>query len=383
MRDHLVVAYRSGRRNVALRLLVDCVGAGARPYPRRERDGRSDPHPPRAHPGRVRTRGGAPARNRPVGRDPRERSRPNPPRVLLDEPSSGLDATETNALVDVFRQLRDEHRHLARARRAQRRDGARPRRPGDGARLRAEHRRGNSGRDPSQRRRPGRVLGHALVTATPVVPEPTPAPLLTVDAARGRLRRGACAVRGVVHGRARPRVAVLGANGAGKSSLAGAVACAVRARRGRILLAGVDVTRWAPHRVIRAGVAFVPEGRGIFPHLTVIENLRARCSAPRCHPRARAAPRSTARSRRSRCCKNAGVKPRGRCRAASSRCSRLARVLAAPPRLLVADEMSLGLAPRMVDLVFDGLRRVKADGVTIVLVEQYVERGARSPTMRS
>ena len=52
----------------------------------------------------------------------------------------------------------------------------------------------------------------------------------------------------------------------------------------------------------------------------------------------------------------------------------LARVLAAPPRLLVADEMSLGLAPRMVDTVFDGLRRAREAGVTVILVEQYVER---------
>ena len=167
-------------------------------------------------------------------------------------------------------------------------------------------------------------------------------------------------------------LAVLGANGAGKSSLAGAVAGAVRARRGRILLAGVDVTRWAPHRVVRAGVAFVPEGRGIFPHLTVIENLRAMLRT--------AVPPSERGAALDRALETFPVLQERRRQAAGTlsggeqQMLALARVLAAPPRLLVADEMSLGLAPRMVDLVFDGLRRAKADGVTIVLVEQYVER---------
>jgi branched-chain amino acid transport system ATP-binding protein len=101
----------------------------------------------------------------------------------------------------------------------------------------------------------------------------------------------------------------------------------------------------------------------------VIENL---ADAPHaCHPQA--VPRSTAletfpvlQERRRQA---AGTLSGG-----EQQMLALARVLAAPPRLLVADEMSLGLAPRMVDLVFDGLRRAKADGVTIVLVEQYVER---------
>ena len=76
----------------------------------------------------------------------------------------------------------------------------------------------------------------------------------------------------VVHpGRA---LAVLGANGAGKSTLAATIAGAVRTQRGRIILDGEDVTRWPAHRIARAGVAYVPEGRGIFQHLTVIDNLR-------------------------------------------------------------------------------------------------------------
>ena len=69
-------------------------------------------------------------------------------------------------------------------------------------------------------------------------------------------------------------LAVLGANGAGKSSLAAAIGGAVPVAAGRIELDGVDVTGWPAHRVSRAGVAYVPEGRGIFPHLSVLDNLR-------------------------------------------------------------------------------------------------------------
>ncbi len=70
-------------------------------------------------------------------------------------------------------------------------------------------------------------------------------------------------------------IALLGANGAGKTSLAAAIVGVVRPASGRVRLGGVDVTRWPTHRISRAGVAYVPEGRGIYPHLTVIDNLRA------------------------------------------------------------------------------------------------------------
>ena len=167
-------------------------------------------------------------------------------------------------------------------------------------------------------------------------------------------------------------VAVLGANGAGKSSLAAAIAGVVPVPVGRVRVDGVDVTRWPPHRRARAGMAYVPEGRGIFPHLTVVDNLRAmlRGAVPageRADALARAVEVFPVLSERRR--QAAGTLSGG-----EQQMLALARVLAAPPRLLVADEMSLGLAPRMVDVVFDGLARARDQGVTIVLVEQYVER---------
>ncbi|GIU86679.1 MAG: ABC transporter ATP-binding protein [Acidimicrobiia bacterium] len=167
-------------------------------------------------------------------------------------------------------------------------------------------------------------------------------------------------------------VAVLGANGAGKSSLAAAVAGAAPRTAGRVVFDGTDITSWPPHRVARLGVAYVPEGRGIFPHLSVIDNLRimVRRAAPR-------AGRAAALDRAIHLFPVLGERRRqaaGTLSGGEQQMLALARVLAVPPRLLVADEMSLGLAPRMVDLVFDGLARARAEGVAILLVEQYVER---------
>jgi branched-chain amino acid transport system ATP-binding protein len=167
-------------------------------------------------------------------------------------------------------------------------------------------------------------------------------------------------------------VAVLGPNGAGKSSLAGAIGGRVRPAGGKIRLDGRDVTGWAAHRMSGQGLAYVPEERAIFPHLSVLENLRVRLRyAVERGERAGALERALetfpvlADRRR----QQAGTLSGGEQQMLS-----LARVLAAPPRLLVADEMSLGLAPRLVDLVFDALTRARADGVAVLLVEQYVER---------
>lgn len=167
-------------------------------------------------------------------------------------------------------------------------------------------------------------------------------------------------------------VAVLGPNGAGKSSLAGAIGGRVRPAGGQIRLDGRDVTGWPAHRMSGQGLAYVPEERAIFPHLSVLENLRVRLRyAVERGERAGALERALetfpvlADRRR----QQAGTLSGGEQQMLS-----LARVLAAPPRLLVADEMSLGLAPRLVDLVFDALTRARADGVAVLLVEQYVER---------
>ena len=167
-------------------------------------------------------------------------------------------------------------------------------------------------------------------------------------------------------------VAVLGANGAGKSSLASAIAGVLRPRAGRVVFDGRDITGRSPHRVSRLGVAYVPESRGVFPHLSVADNLRVQLRY--------AVPRSQRKDAIARALETFPVLAERRSQQAGTlsggeqQMLSLARVLAAPPRLLIADEMSLGLAPLMVDLVFDALARARTEGVTVLLIEQYVER---------
>jgi branched-chain amino acid transport system ATP-binding protein len=166
--------------------------------------------------------------------------------------------------------------------------------------------------------------------------------------------------------------AVLGANGAGKSSLAAAIAGVVTPSAGTITFDGTDITGLTAHKVCKLGLAYVPENRNLFPHLTVRDNLWAqlRFSVPR-HERKAALDRALeifpilGERRR----QQAGTLSGG-----EQQMLALARVLAAPPKLLIADEMSLGLAPKLVDLVFESLARARAEGVTVLLIEQFVER---------
>jgi branched-chain amino acid transport system ATP-binding protein len=165
---------------------------------------------------------------------------------------------------------------------------------------------------------------------------------------------------------------VLGANGAGKSSLAAAIAGVVKPRAGRVEFAGHDTTGRPAHAICKLGLAYVPENRNLFPHLSVKDNLWAqlRFSLPRSQRRDafdRALEMFPVLAQRRR--QAAGTLSGGEQQMLS-----LARVLAASPKLLIADEMSLGLAPKLVDLVFDSLRRARAEGVTVLLIEQFVER---------
>jgi len=167
-------------------------------------------------------------------------------------------------------------------------------------------------------------------------------------------------------------LAVLGPNGAGKSSLAAAIAGRVRPAAGRVVFDGHDITGRSAHAISRLGLAYIPEERAIFPHLSVIDNLRARLRY--------AVPRSDRGAALERALETFPVLAERRRQQAGTlsggeqQMLSLARVLAAPPRLLVADEMSLGLAPKLVNLVFESLARARDEGVTVVLVEQYVER---------
>jgi branched-chain amino acid transport system ATP-binding protein len=167
-------------------------------------------------------------------------------------------------------------------------------------------------------------------------------------------------------------LAILGTNGAGKSTLGRAVAGLIPASAGRVWFGDTDITKWPAHRVRRAGLTYIPEGRGIFPGLSVIDNLRM------------ATRQLGGRSER-----QAGIDralelfpafgSRLQLRAANlsggqQQMLALARALAVDPQLVIADEMSLGLAPLVVDQVFETLRTARDSGITIVLIEQFIHR---------
>jgi branched-chain amino acid transport system ATP-binding protein len=166
-------------------------------------------------------------------------------------------------------------------------------------------------------------------------------------------------------------LAVLGANGAGKSTLARAVSGLVPPTAGRVFFDGQDITGQPAHRVRKLGLTYIPEGRGIFPGLTVVDNLRMAVGQEKRHERAAAIDRAIDRfpvlgQRRTQ---RAGSLSGG-----EQQMLALARALAVSPKLVIADEMSLGLAPIVTESVFQALEEARRSGITIVLTEQFVHR---------
>jgi branched-chain amino acid transport system ATP-binding protein len=167
-------------------------------------------------------------------------------------------------------------------------------------------------------------------------------------------------------------VALVGSNGSGKSTVARTATGLVTATEGTITLSGHDVTDLPAYKIARLGMAHVVEGRGVFASLTVEENLtlafrqRAgrRLLAANLE-RAYAAFAILGERRR----QLAGTLSGGQQRLLS-----LAKVLVVPPQVLVADELSLGLAPVVVDTVYEGLREINRNGTAIIVVEQQVTR---------
>lgn len=165
-------------------------------------------------------------------------------------------------------------------------------------------------------------------------------------------------------------VSVVGANGAGKTTLLGTLAGLVPASGGTIVFDGIDLTRVAPHHVAAHGLVLVPEGRKLFPFLTVVENLRLGAF----HKRARSQWQQSLQEMyemfpvlADRKDQNAGSLSGGE----QQMCA-IARGLMARPKLIMLDEPSLGLAPIVVEQLFQLVAALPARGLTVLLVEQNV-----------
>ena len=170
--------------------------------------------------------------------------------------------------------------------------------------------------------------------------------------------------------RAGELLCVVGPNGAGKTTLINAIAGIQRTRSGRIVFEGRDITALPPHRFCEAGIAIVPEGRRLFTGMSVLENLELGSYLP------------AAKTHRKQsleaalalfpALKEKLASPAGELSGGQQQMVAIARALMARPRLLLLDEPSLGLSPRIVHDMFAAIRRINAQGMSVLLVEQNV-----------
>ena len=167
-------------------------------------------------------------------------------------------------------------------------------------------------------------------------------------------------------------VALLGANGAGKTTLLRVISGLMPATEGDIHLAGMHVANVTPEELTRAGMCMVPEGRGVFPNLTVEENLwlasysgaspdKIRTEAYARFPRLKERRRQLA----------------GSLSGGEQQMLSLARALASDPALLLLDELSMGLAPLIVESLYDTVAEIAEQGVSILVVEQFASSALR------
>lgn len=163
-------------------------------------------------------------------------------------------------------------------------------------------------------------------------------------------------------------VSLIGTNGAGKTTTLRAISGLIKPRRGNIILNGEDISEYAAHDLVYKGIAMVPEGRGIFGKMTVLENLEMGAYSRNDNAGIQKdiewvfelLPRLKERQRQI-----AGTLSGGEQQMVAT-----ARALMAKPTILLMDEPSMGLAPVLVELIFDTIEKINEEGTTILLVEQ-------------
>lgn len=164
--------------------------------------------------------------------------------------------------------------------------------------------------------------------------------------------------------------ALVGANGAGKTSILSAVSGLVRPKSGTITYKGAEVTRRPAHAMVKSGLVLVPEGREILSTLSIAENL----TLGGWHRRKNLAANVESMYERFPVLAERRKLPAGSLSGGEQQMLAIARALIAEPEVLLLDEPSMGLAPKVVDQVFEVIEQIRTDGTTVVLVEQNARR---------
>jgi branched-chain amino acid transport system ATP-binding protein len=196
------------------------------------------------------------------------------------------------------------------------------------------------------------------------------APLLALEAVEAGYADFTAVFNITLHVNAGEIVTLVGANGAGKTTTLRAISGVVRARRGTISLGGENISSLAPHEIVARGISHVPEGRQLFPYMSVEENLLLGAYATRAKQTIKQTmdeqfaffPRLRERRRQ----------PAGTLSGGEQQMVAIARGLMAVPRLLLLDEPSLGLAPKIAEELFVKVQEIGRRGVTVLIVEQNV-----------
>jgi branched-chain amino acid transport system ATP-binding protein len=163
-------------------------------------------------------------------------------------------------------------------------------------------------------------------------------------------------------------VSLIGANGAGKTTTLKAISGLLPSAEGRIVFRGEDITRAAPRRILKLGIAHCPEGRRVFPYMSVLENLEMGCYLR--SDRAQVAADMRRLFERFPILHERRHQAAGTLSGGEQQMLAISRALMARPKLILFDEPSLGLAPNLVERTFDIIRGIRAEGVTVVMVEQ-------------
>jgi len=165
-------------------------------------------------------------------------------------------------------------------------------------------------------------------------------------------------------------VSIVGSNGAGKTTLLSTISGVLRSAEGAISFGGKDITHMSPHKIVEEGIVQVPEGRLLFPYMSVLENLQLGAFNSRSRKEIRGL-LDNVYSYFPKLVDRAGQLA-GTLSGGEQQMVAIGRGLMASPKLLMLDEPSLGLSPLIVKTVFETIEKIKADGITVLLVEQNV-----------